>query len=178
MQRLESQILYDGKWRFCVDKVILPSGLGMEMAYVDHPGSIVLVPILDEKILMIEQFRPVLDQTILELPAGTLEVGENRLLGAQRELREETGYRAATLTPLGTMLPSPGATNEVMHILLASDLTWDPLPMDEDESIQLRPLALAELLPMALTGEIPDAKSVVGILRANHYLSVSAETSS
>ncbi len=170
MKRINSQILFDGKWRFCVDEVILPFGLAMNMAYVDHPGSIVLVPIMDDQIIMIEQFRPVIERTILELPAGTLEAGEDMLVGAQRELQEETGFRAAELTVLGQMLPSPGVTNEVMHIILATGLEPDPLPMDEDEVIVTKPLHLPTMVERALAGKIEDGKSVVGILQANHYL--------
>ena len=170
MQRINSTILYEGKWTFRVDHVVLPSGHEMDLALVDHPGSIVLVPILGNDVLMIKQFRPVLEQTILELPAGTLERGEDPLEGAQRELREETGYRAATLTMLGQMAPSPGATNEIMHILLATGLSEDPLPMDEDEEIELAPMPLETLVDMALTGKIIDAKSIIGILQTAHYL--------
>ncbi len=170
MQTLKSNTLYDGKWTFRVDRIRLDDGYEMDLAMVDHPGSVVLVPILGKNVLMIRQFRPVLGSTILELPAGTLDKGEDPFDGAQRELREETGYRAAKLTLLSKVAPSPGVSNEIMHILLATELSEDPLPMDEDEVIELMPLPLSDLLEQAVVGDLIDAKSVVGLVQAQRYL--------
>lgn len=170
MNVLNSKTLYDGKWTFRVDHVQFDNGHEMKLAILDHPGSVVLVPVRGDDVLMIRQFRPVLQQTILELPAGTLELNEDPMEGAQRELREETGYRAGTLTLLSQMAPSPGVTNEIMNIILATDLTEDPLPMDEDEIIELAPMPLSELVDLALQGELLDAKSVIGVLQAKHFL--------
>lgn len=170
MQKLSSQILWQGNWTFRIDHVLLDNGREMNLAVLDHPGAVVLVPILDENVLMISQYRPVLDQTILELPAGTIEADEDFLAGAQRELREETGYRAEKLTLLSKIAPSPGTSNEIMHILLATGLSVDPLPMDENEVIELAPMPLTELVDMAQSGKLIDGKSVVGILQAAHFL--------
>ena len=172
MQKLNSRILWQGKWTFRVDHVRLDNGYEMNLAVLDHPGSVVLVPILGENVLMISQYRPVLDQTMLELPAGTIEQGEDFLLGAQRELREETGYRAEKLILLSKLAPSPGTSNEIMHILLATGLTEDPLPMDEDEVIELAPMPLSELVELAQSGQLLDGKSVVGVLQAAHFLAM------
>ena len=172
MKRLKSNTLYDGKFIFRVDRIALEDGLEIDLPMVDHPGSVVLVPILEDKVLMIKQFRPVYGDTILELPAGTLEWGEDAMEGAQRELREETGYRAETFTLLSAMLPSVGSSNEVMSILLATGLSWDPLPQDEDERIELAPMGMAKLVELALSGKLIDAKSVVGVLQAQHHLAL------
>lgn len=170
MQKIGSTILWQGKWTFRLDHMRLDNGKPFDLALIDHPGSVVLVPLLGAEVLMVEQYRPVIGRTVLELPAGTLDGDEPHLEAAQRELREETGYRAARLTHLGEMLPSPGTTNEVMQIYLAQELIYDPLPMDDDEVISVVAVPLADLVAQALAGELPDAKSVVGALRAHMHL--------
>lgn len=153
-------------WRLLVERVALPDGSAVERGMVDHPGSVVLIPLLGEQVVLIRQYRRTLDQIILELPAGTRHPGEPPELCAQRELREETGLRAAQLTPLGTIYPSPGLTNEAMHLFLATGLTADPLPMDADEQIETQLLPLEEAVRMARSGAIADAKTIVGLLWA------------
>jgi ADP-ribose pyrophosphatase len=137
---------------------------------VDHPGAVVLVPVRGDQLLMLRQFRVSLDETILELPAGTREPGEDWLVCAQRELREETGLKADNLISLGRVWPMPGVSNEVIAFYLATNLTASPLPADSDEIIELEWVGLAHLRQMALDGRIQDGKSVIGILRAAHYL--------
>lgn len=124
---------------------------------------------------MLYQYRLALDQWIVELPAGTREAGEDWLLCAQRELREETGYRATRWTTLGEVWPAPGLSNEMMSIYLAQDLIADPLAADPDEQLEVRPLPLSELITMAYDGRLRDAKSIIGILRATHYLGQKSE---
>lgn len=153
-------------WRLEVQEVG-----GQEKATVDHPGAVVLLPLLpDGRVMMLRQYRLALAQTILELPAGTRHWAEEWLLCAQRELQEETGYRAEQFNFLGEIWPLPGSSNELMHLYLAQGLTADPLPADEDEEIELAFYPLGELVEMALDGRLMDAKSVVAILRAAHYL--------
>jgi ADP-ribose pyrophosphatase len=152
------------------ETVTLPDGSTTEKAYINHPGAVVLVPIMGETVLMLSQYRLPFHQKMLECPAGTREVGEDWLTCAQRELREETGYRAAQFISLGEILPVLSYSNEVLAIFLALDLTPDPLPQDDDEEIEIRPMPLAQLVTMALSGDLRDAKSVAGILRAAHYL--------
>ena len=112
-----------------------------------------------------------LGTTLFELPAWTRDPGEPWLQCAQRELREETGFRAAEMTPLGEIWPAPGFTDERMALFLATGLTPDPLPMDIDEDIVVETWPLAELAAMAIDGRLEDAKSVVSVLRAVHHLS-------
>ncbi len=169
MKTNAKNILYDGKWQFRVDDITLDNGHQMELAIVDHPGAVVIVPMQGDSVLMLEQFRPVMGKTILELPAGTLDPGEKLLVAAQRELREETGYQAGELVLLSQVLPAPGMSNEQLSIFLAMNLSWAPLPQDEDEQIVVKPMPLTELVEDALLGRLEDAKSVVGILQANHF---------
>ena len=157
-------------WRLRLDELQLPNGRIVEKGAIDHPGAVVLVPIRyvadAPHVLMLQQYRHVLDEIILELPAGTRGWQEDWLACAQRELREETGHRAKTFTPLGELWPTPGLSNELMHLYLAEGLTPDPLPSDEDESIEVAPIPLSELVTMAWDGRLQDAKSIIGILRA------------
>lgn len=119
---------------------------------------------------MIRQYRLALGRSILELPAGTRDPGEDWLACARRELREEAGYRAENWTPLGKVWPAPGITDELMAVYLAADLHHDPLPADPDEEIELAPYPLDQLVGMAIDGRLQDAKSVVAILRARAHL--------
>lgn len=154
-------------WRLRVRTLTHVDGSQEEKGVIEHPGGVVLVPLLPAgDVVMLRQYRASLRQTILELPAGTRGWDEPWLTCAQRELREETGYRATVFTPLGEAWPAPGYSNEVLRFYLASDLALDPLPGDLDEQIDLHPLAPAEILAMARDGRLRDAKSVVGILRA------------
>jgi ADP-ribose pyrophosphatase len=183
-----SRILWEDSWRVRLHQLQLSNGRIVERAAVEHPGSVVLVPLVNQNlaesassfilqpstltphILMVRQYRFTLQQTILELPAGTRHWEEPWLVCAQRELREETGYRAAEFIPLGHIWPAPGITDEEMAIFLATGLTADPLPADEDEEIVIEAVGLAELAAMAIDGRLQDAKSAVAILRTAAYL--------
>jgi ADP-ribose pyrophosphatase len=176
MDLLESRIVWQGKWRVRVETFRLDDGTLYERGAIEHPGAVVLAPLVvgDDGIpalLMLRQYRPALGRTILELPAGTREPDEPWLSCAQRELREETGFRAAEMTPLGEVWPAPGLTNERMALFLAQDLIPDPLPMDIDEEITVETWPLDELVAMAIDGRLEDAKSVIAVLRTSHLLS-------
>lgn len=149
----------------------------MERGIIEHPGSVLIVPLQERdgrsELLMLRQYRAALEETILELPAGTRGWGEDWLICAQRELREETGFRADSLMPLGKIWLAPGLSNELMTIFLATGLHPDPLPQDMDEEIEVTPLSLVEALDMAQDGRIQDAKSVVAIFRTAAYLNES-----
>lgn len=175
IERIASRIAYQGRWSVRVDTLALPDGRTLDKATVVHPGSVVLVPVRKGaggaiEVLMLRQYRLSLDRTILELPAGTREPDEAWELCAHRELREETGFAAGSLQPLGEVWPAPGVTDERMAIFLARDLRPDPLPGDVDEEIVVEPWPLAELVAMALDGRLEDAKSVVALLRAEKEL--------
>jgi ADP-ribose pyrophosphatase len=170
-ERRKSQLIWQGRsWQLNFVQTTLPDGHLLEDGVVDHPGSVVIVPLEGEEVLMLQQYRLALDEVILELPAGTREAGEDWLECAKRELQEETGHRANTWTELGRLWPAPGLSNELMAVYLATDLTPDPLPADVDEVIELRPMPLEELVAMARDGRLQDAKSTAGILRTAAYL--------
>ena len=157
-------------WRLELKEQLLPDGRTQQKGCVVHPGAVVLVPLLDKQVIMLRQYRLALDETIWELPAGTRHWGEDWLTCAQRELREETGYRAAHFVPLGEIWPTPGLSDERMALYLALDLTPDPLTPDEDEQFERGGRPLAELVEMAVDGRLQDAKTIIGLIRAARYL--------
>lgn len=158
-------------WRLERVELDAPDGRIVETACVRHPGATVLVPITaDLQVVMIRQHRLAVDKTVLEVPAGTREWNEDWLVCAQRELREETGFRAAQFDLVSEYWPSPGFSDEVLRLYLARDLTPDPLPMDFDEQIETVQIPLTELVSMALDGRIKDGKTVVAILQTDAWL--------
>ena len=174
-----SRIEWQGdSWRLRVVNLRLPDGSTLEKEVIDHTGSVVVVPFQGDQILMIRQYRLSLGETILELPAGTREEGEEWMACAQRELQEEAGCRAEKWQPLGKIWPAPGLTNELMAVYLAQELSADPLPADADEQIEVVSLPIQKVVTMALDGRLQDAKSIVAILRAIAYLELerSSET--
>lgn len=170
-----SRIAWQGKsWRLRIDSLLEPDGSVIEKGIIEHPGAVVIVPLRDSdngpEVLMLRQYRLALESYILELPAGTRGWTEDWLVCAQRELREETGFRAGHFEQLGKCWPAPGLSNEIMAIYLATFLQPDPLPQDSDEDIVVQPILLKEVVEMAFDGRLQDAKSVVGILRTNRFL--------
>jgi ADP-ribose pyrophosphatase len=178
LSKRNNQIIWqkDGSWRLRVETAVLPDHSTQEHAFIDHPGAVVLVPLQEgpsePELLMLHQYRRALDETILELPAGTKGWDEDWLICAQRELREETGHRAENFVPLGEVWPAPGLSNELMKIYLATGLQPDPLPQDVDEEITVAALPLSQLVLMARDGRIHDAKSIIGILRTADHLNL------
>lgn len=134
-----------------------------------HPGAVVLVPIVDGNVLLVRQWRHPLGY-LTELPAGTLDPGEEPLETARREMREETGYRAGRLIALGQAYAAPGYSTELLHFYLAVDLARDPLPAPDDEDIEIVEVPLAEAVRRAQAGSFNDAKTALGLLVADSRL--------
>lgn len=132
---------------------------------IEHPGAVVILPMVDEgHVCLIENYRIAVRQTLVELPAGTLEKGEQPIETAHRELAEETGFRASTMEPLCEFFMSPGILQERMHLFLATGLTAGEPALEPDEVIQPRIVTWADAVQMAMAGGIQDAKSLTGIL--------------
>jgi ADP-ribose pyrophosphatase len=157
-------------WRLREERLLLSDGSVYVRGIVDHPGAVVLIPIEDDRIYMIRQYRPTLKQRILELPAGARDWEEDWLTCAQRELQEETGFQASRFEEIGRFWPSPGLSSEEMVVYLATGLTPAPLPPDPDEEIVVEQMAAAEVVEMVRDGRIRDGKTIVGISWAARHL--------
>lgn len=144
------------------DRIRFPDGHEAERIVVRHPGAVAIVALDEEgRWLLVRQYRHPARRVLLEVPAGTLEPGEEPDRTAARELREETGFAAAELERIGGFYTAPGFCDEYIHLFLARGLTADPLPQDQDEYIEdpiaLSPVAVARA---AAAGEIEDAKTL------------------
>jgi ADP-ribose pyrophosphatase len=142
-----------------------PDGAVRVREIVEHAPAAAVVAIDDQgDLLLVRQLRPAIDQVLLELPAGILDPGEDPVTCARRELEEETGYTAARLQPLIEFYPSPGFCTELLHIFVAEGLSECQGQPDEDEELELVRLPLTQAMQLLRTGQITDAKTVVGLL--------------
>ena len=135
---------------------------------VRHPGACVIVPVLDDgRVCLIKNFRVAIGETLIELPAGTLEPPEPPEKTAERELIEETGYRAKKLKKLHEFYASPGFLDEKMHLFLATELTEGASAREEGEEIENWLMPWNDAIDMVFQGRIKDAKTIVGLLWAD-----------
>jgi ADP-ribose pyrophosphatase len=161
---LNKQTVYNGRI-FSVQsgQAALSNGGVAQRDMVTHDGGVAVVPLLGSSVLLIRQFRIVVGQMMLELPAGRREGDEDPVRRAALELEEEIGYRAGELSLLSTYYSSAGFTNERMHIYLAADLTPVPPRPEPDEEIEVVPLSLSEVGRMLDAGAFEDAKTIIGL---------------
>jgi ADP-ribose pyrophosphatase len=149
----------------------MPGGQELEREIVRHGGSAVILPILESggrrQIVFVENHRFSIGRTLLEIPAGTLEAGEDVSVCAGRELIEETGYRAARIERLAEFYPTPGMTDERMRLFIATGLTHVGQDLEDDESITVRLLDAAEAMRLATSGSLEDGKSILAITLAH-----------
>lgn len=151
------------------DRVRLPDGGESVREWIDHPGASAVIPVTDDgRVILVRQYRYPAGRTFIEVPAGKFDApGEDPRQVAQRELAEETGFRAGNLEPIGSFFASIGYSNEVIHCFLASDLEAVEVPTEDDEFIELVYATFEEAVAMVVSGEICDMKSVAAILLAN-----------
>lgn len=132
---------------------------------IRHPGAVTIVPMVDDAhVCLIQNQRLSVNQTLIELPAGTLDPGEQPRETAERELTEETGYRAANIQPLHSFYLSPGILDERMHLFVATGLTAGETQHEPDERIENLVVPWSDALQMVHSGAIQDAKTIVGLL--------------
>ncbi len=168
--RIDSEAVFDGKLLHVRrDNVRLPDGSHATREYIVHPGAVLIIPLLDAQTVILErQFRYPGQRNFIELPAGKKEPGEDALLTAQRELEEETGYRAATWQKLATTHPSVGYSNEHIDYFVARELTYVGARLDEGEFLEVLAVKIDEALAWIKQGTITDIKTIAGLFWLTH----------
>lgn len=172
---VSSQTVYRGHFlELRRDEVALPDGTMAAREYVIHPGAVMIVAVLpDARLVMERQYRYPVRQTMIEFPAGKLDAGEGGLACAQRELWEETGYKARRWAKAGVMHPVIGYATEVIEIWFAQDLTLGERHLDAGEFLDVFAASQDELESWMQDGQLTDAKTIVGMMwlqrwRAGH----------
>lgn len=171
MNLIEKPLSQDYKYKgkivnMRVDEALLPNGQTALREVIEHPGGVCVAALTDEReLLFVRQFRYPYQEVVCELPAGKLERGEDPLLAGQRELREETGATAERYTSLGTLYPTPGYCEEIIHLYLAQGLTFGEQDPDDDEFLEAERIPLDEAVRLVMEGALPDAKTQVLVLK-------------
>ncbi len=174
---ISSRVIHDGRVvHLSLDRVRFPDGSVGELELVRHRGASAVVPLLgsvedpDPRVVLVRQYRYAAGGFVFEVPAGIPEEGEEWEVCAMRELEEETGYRAGKLQALTRLFTTPGFTNEVIHLFLATDLSQGNHSRDEDEFMETLALPLSRVLDLIRTGEMQDGKSMAAILFVEQFL--------
>lgn len=175
---VSSRKIHEGRIvKLSMDTVRFPDGSAGELELIRHPGASAVLPVAgaaseaDPEILLLRQYRYAAGGYLFEVPAGLpLGAGESWDACAARELEEETGHRAARLTPLTRIHTTPGFTDEVIHLYLAEGLEAGESKLDEDEFVEVRRVRFSAALEMVRSGEITDAKSVATLLYAAAFV--------
>jgi len=164
---LSSTIAYSGRlFDVELDALLFPGGVEAYREIIRHPGAVCMVPVhADGTIAFVRQYRHAAGKHLLELPAGTLEPGEEPRTTAIRELQEEVGFLPRTVEPLGGFYVAPGYTSEYIHLFICRDLEASELDGDDDEDIEVENVSVDEARRSIASGAIEDAKSIVGLLR-------------
>lgn len=165
-EKIASREVFRGRiFSVTEDRVRLEDGEESRREIVHHHGGVAVLALDEEgKVLLVRQFRYAFGQELLELPAGKVEPGEAPEVCGRRELEEECGYKAGSFELLSVLYPTVGYCSEVIHIYLARDLVPCGQRLDEGEFLSLERLPLEEALQMVLAGEVPDAKTQIGLL--------------
>ena len=171
-KRIDGEIKYTGVIvNIRLDNAEIENGRIVKREVVEHPGGVAIVPV-DENgnVLLVRQFRYPFMRELIEIPAGKLEPGEDPFECAKRELSEETGCTAGKYVYLGPMYSSPGFCEETLHVYLALDLTYGKMHLDEDEFLSVERVPMSKIVEMIMNNDIPDAKTVFGVLKSKLYL--------
>lgn len=153
-----------------LEKRRLPNGFTVNLEIIKHPGAVLVVPFLSvDEVVLIRQYRPLINSYIWELPAGTFHLNEAPLKCARRELAEETGYRAGSFKKIGHIYPAPGYTTEKIIIYEARRLNKIASKNEEDEIIIIKPLKRGAIKKLFNSGKIIDAKTICA-LKFSHVI--------
>lgn len=166
-KRVGREVVYKGKiLEFCQDEIQTSKGHHATWDFLNHKGAAAIVPVMDDgKILMVKQWRNVVNRVSLEIPAGAKDtVEEPTLECATRELEEETGYKPGRMEFLHTIVPAVAYSGEIIDIYVAFDLQKSHQNFDEDEDIELVAYTIEELIEKVMSNEIQDVKTMAAIL--------------
>lgn len=172
LRLVDKQVIYTGKKvRLELHALEDDDGTRSKAEVVVHPGAVVILPVVDDRtILLIRNRRHAVGQTLIELPAGTLEKGEDPMNAAGRELQEETGYLAGRLRIVGNFYSCPGIMNEKMYAFAAFDLQPTRQSLEAGEEIEVFEATLDDAIEWARVGQIIDAKTIATLLMYNQFL--------
>jgi ADP-ribose pyrophosphatase len=176
---IEKQLIYSGKKiQFEIHRLEDENGKIRTREVCVHNGAVVILPLLaDDRVVLIQNRRYSIGQTLIELPAGTLEKGEDPINCAGRELQEETGYLAGRLKPIGQFFSSPGVLTETLYAFAAYDLEKGSPHLDEGEEIEILPTPFDQAIGMIRDGEIHDAKTIATLLMYERFHKTPSKTS-
>ena len=164
---LSSQKVFEGRVCNVTVDTVSEGEITYQREVVHHNGSAVIVPVFDDgTVALVKQYRHPAVRYLLEVPAGTLAKGERPEIGAARELKEELGVVAASLEKLSEFFVSPGFCEEKMWVYLATELSEGEQALEDDEILDVVRLPIAEALEMITSGEIQDAKTIIGLILA------------
>lgn len=147
-----------------VDTVEIPGAGQREREIVEHPGAVAVLPVLEDgRVVLVRQYRPAVERSLLEVPAGTMEAGESPEETARRELTEETGYSGGALRWLVEFFVSPGWCNEKLSVYVAEGIAAGEQSLEDDEQIEIEAVGRSDVVRLILSGDIGDAKTLVAL---------------
>jgi len=163
---IASRVGFTGKLlKVKIDTVKLPNGKMAEREIINHPGAVGILPILEDgSMVFVKQYRYPVGTVLYEIPAGKLDAGEDPVVCAARELSEETGYRARKLRHMTSIVTTPGFTDEIIHLYIATGLIQETQHTDEDEFIDIVAFSPEQVKKMVLEEDIFDAKTLALLL--------------
>lgn len=167
---IDSKVIFKGRIITLKRECFQIGDKAIQFDIIVHPGAVAIIPINEKgHLLLVKQWRRAIQKIILEIPAGTIEKGEDPYLCAQRELQEEIGYQAATLIPLGGYQIAPGYSSEYLHLFIAQGLTSSQLTPDDGEYIDVVELSLDQVLTLIDEHQIEDVKTIAAILQYQRW---------
>ncbi len=159
-----------GSFTLVSENITLANGVTTDVHLLRHPGCSAIIPVKENKVVLIKQYRHALGEYIWEIPAGTRGPKESPIDCAKRELIEETGYSAGIWKKLGEIIPAPGYSDERMHMYMATDLLPAKQHLDKDELLDVHEIAFDQAMEMIARGTIQDGKTISGFYMAASWL--------